>query len=229
MSTADMHANNFDDKAKKEFLAFLDHELRNPMAVILSSIELLQMEGIPKEESPELIETINKQVRVITGILEELLSPTGLTQKSSLSTTKTLPPQNGVLLSVIEHTPTMLLVDDNEIAAEALKRLLESEGYTVLLANTGSEAISKAKESHPKVIILDIGLPDMDGYDVIRTLQEEKGFMPIYIALTGYGQAADKLRAQEAGFHAHLTKPVGLKEIQRVLAGLSRPVESTAV
>jgi len=67
---------------------------------------------------------------------------------------------------------------------------------------------------HPQIIILDIGLPDMDGYEVARMLQEDKKFSSGLIALTGYAQPEDKERAYQAGFHVHCTKPVGLKELE---------------
>ena len=215
----DQHEKSFDDNTRKEFLTFLDHELRNPLAVILSSVELLQIEALSKNDQPALVATIDKQVHIITNILDDLLNPQGLLQKNIGPTKQPTGPDE--VLRSAEHTASVLLVDDNEIAAEALKRLLESEGYHVSLANNGADAIYKAKELHPNVIILDIGLPDIDGYEVIHTLREEKNFSPLYIALTGYGQADDKARAQEAGFHAHLTKPIGLKEIKNVLTTLA--------
>jgi CheY-like chemotaxis protein len=92
----------------------------------------------------------------------------------------------------------------------------------VEIAHNGSEAIEKATHARPEIIILDIGLPDMDGYEVARILQAQKNFSSALIALTGYGQPGDKERALKAGFRLHLTKPVSLKEIEAALRKISR-------
>ncbi len=120
----------------------------------------------------------------------------------------------GRALRRVKYTRSILVVDDNEVAAEALGRLLELRGHEVQLALNGSEAIYKAQQFHPQIIILDIGLPDIDGYEVARVLQGKKDFSSTLIALTGYGQPKDKAQALKAGFSLHLTKPVGLKEIE---------------
>ena len=109
---------------------------------------------------------------------------------------------------------TILVVDDNEVAADALGRLLDLRGHKVSIAYNGTEAVQKARELHPDIIILDIGLPDVDGYEVARVLKEDKKFSSGLIALTGYAQPEDKERAYKAGFHVHCTKPAGLKELE---------------
>jgi CheY-like chemotaxis protein len=127
---------------------------------------------------------------------------------------------NGRKVPRTSQARTILVVDDNEVAAEALGRLLELRGHTVGLAFDGSSAIRSVRESPPEVIILDIGLPDIDGYEVAHILQQEKQFSSILIALTGYGQAQDKERARKAGFQAHLIKPVGIAEIEEAFRHL---------
>ncbi|MDO8576356.1 MAG: response regulator, partial [bacterium] len=126
-------------------------------------------------------------------------------------------PRDGHPLRRAKHARTILVVDDNEVAAEALGRLLELRGHEVTIAHNGREARDKALQLRPQIIILDIGLPDIDGYEVVRLLREEKGYSPAFIALTGYGQESDKKRARDAGFNFHLTKPVGLRDIEAVL------------
>ena len=100
------------------------------------------------------------------------------------------------------------------MAAEALGRLLELRGHEVTTAYSGQEAVEKARAIRPQIIILDIGLPDMDGYAVVRILKKERNYSPTLIALTGYGQKEDRERTRKAGFHLHLTKPVALKEVE---------------
>ena len=90
---------------------------------------------------------------------------------------------------------------------------------------TARARYAKSRESPPEVIILDIGLPDIDGYEVAHILQQEKHFSSILIALTGYGQAQDKERARKAGFRAHLVKPVGIAEIRGSLPAYTARVK----
>lgn len=116
---------------------------------------------------------------------------------------------------------TILVVDDNEAAALTLAKLLQLRGHIVSIAHTGFDAIDKAQEQKPDLMVLDIGLPDIDGYEVVRILREERSFMSPIIALTGYGQKDDKERALHAGFNHHLTKPVGLKELERAFRKVS--------
>ena len=103
----------------------------------------------------------------------------------------------------------VLVVEDNRDAAESLSLLLTLAGHEVRLAHDGSTAVKVASAYRPEVVLLDIGLPGMDGFHVARRLREEPGLDDAFlVAMTGYGQAEDRRRSQEAGFDRHLTKPV---------------------
>ena len=132
----------------------------------------------------------------------------------------------GRALAQSKSSPGILVVDDNEAAADALVRMLAIRGYSTEVAYTGAEAIEKARRIHPRIVILDIGLPDMDGYAVARVLKRDKGAKPYLIALTGFGQDEDKERARKAGFDRHLTKPVGLKEVEAALRKVPRRADN---
>ncbi len=112
----------------------------------------------------------------------------------------------------------ILIVDDNEAAAKGLGKLLEHSGHEVFFAFTGAHALETAKLNSPSVMLVDIGLPDISGYDVARQLRKQ-GIRPrtALIALTGYGQESDKRKARAAGFDHHLTKPVSVKDILNIL------------
>ncbi len=375
-----LHKISTEDEAKKEYLAVLAHELRNPLATILSSIELIHMEvlSVPKSMG-RLLETINERARAMVHLLDDLLDISRISQKKlklhkenvalnhfidmlvlaiqplmrryghtfsvtrpeeelfldadptrldqifinlltnaakytkppgfieitakregnmavvhicdtgmgiprnmlrrifepffqlnqgqkegegigmGLALTRQLVEMHGGTIEArsagvnsgsefvvklplaaapIEQKPSgkstivlrknnhssrqqkrtfkILIVDDNKEATEALARLLRLRGHTTAYVHFGSQAASKALQFEPEVVFLDIGLPDMTGYEVAKILLEQK--KPYYlIALTGYGQAEDKERAKEAGIHFHLTKPAGLKEIEAAL------------
>ncbi len=113
---------------------------------------------------------------------------------------------------------TILIVDDNQTAANGLNTLLTHGGHQATVSYDGESALLLAAEIKPQVIILDIGLPDTDGYQVARHIRRTHNPSPILVALTGYGQNDDKLKATEAGFNYHLTKPVSIVDIEAVLA-----------
>ncbi len=122
------------------------------------------------------------------------------------------------------HTPSaskrLLVVDDNVDAAESVAILLRLWGHEVRLAHSGPQALEAAETYRPDLVLLDIGLPGMSGYDVARRLRAQPAFQQtVLAALTGYGQEADRRTAFDAGFDLHLTKPVDLNELERLVAG----------
>lgn len=113
----------------------------------------------------------------------------------------------------------ILVVDDNLDAAETLAMMLRIAGHEVDAAHDGPTALEVARKQPPDVVLCDIGLPHMDGHEVARRLRRDLGLTnALLVALTGYGQAEDKRRSQEAGFNAHLVKPVDLDALNDLLA-----------
>ncbi|MRG94074.1 PAS domain-containing hybrid sensor histidine kinase/response regulator [Polyangium spumosum] len=111
----------------------------------------------------------------------------------------------------------VLVVDDNVDAAETMAALLETLGHQVAVAHDGEAALEAVSSGSPEVVLLDIGLPRMDGYEVCRRLRDGRAARPFIVAITGYGQAEDRDRALRAGFDAHLVKPASFDAIQAVL------------
>ena len=118
---------------------------------------------------------------------------------------------------------SVLVVEDSSDGREGLRQLLELKSYRVRMAADGGEALDAVREERPDVALVDIGLPDMDGYEVARRLRaEEDGGEPLpLIALTGYGQPDDRREALEAGFDLHLVKPVDPDQLFGLLADLA--------
>jgi len=109
----------------------------------------------------------------------------------------------------------VLIADDNRDAAESLAMLLEIEGHTVTVVHDGQEALAAIETSRPEVALLDIGMPEMDGYEVARRVRgDSQNRQTLLIAITGWGQEQDKARAMDAGFDLHFTKPI---EPQRLI------------
>jgi len=117
----------------------------------------------------------------------------------------------------------ILIVDDNADAAEMLARSLEGSGHRVKSAFTPRQAFETLEELAPEVVLLDIGLPEMDGYEVARRLRGlPRGRDVLLIAITGYGQEEDRRKSREAGFDFHLTKPVELDGLNELIVEETR-------
>jgi CheY-like chemotaxis protein len=345
--------------SENEFLSILAHELRNPLANILSTVELAQIENIPKNEATERhITTVTYEVRHIMRVLDRLLDASRVSRKMvdalvleplslhtiilrsisamdtfmrfsdfkivyeqnkevitvnadlfqmtecivsflkhimkqspqgsvcSISTwteascgvirlhlkvpaaqpnTKHVTPlksadsdslrfaqhcikkHGGSVIENVKHTAftiriplssgvqgilaldeikqkeirrKILVVDDNIIAAGTLTRLLAVRGYETAVAHSGAQGYELALTFKPDIAILDIRMPDFDGYELVSLLRTE---LPecAFIALTGYGQLRDKKKAFAAGFHFHVTKPASISAIEEILRSIS--------
>ncbi len=111
----------------------------------------------------------------------------------------------------------VLVVDDNRDAADSLAMLLELWGHEVQVVNEPATALEVARTQQPEIVLLDIGLPGMDGYEVAKLLREQGLRKAFLAAVTGYGQEEDRQRAQEAGFDYHLVKPLDPDLLQELL------------
>jgi CheY-like chemotaxis protein len=112
----------------------------------------------------------------------------------------------------------ILVVDDNVDAAEAVSRLLRFRKHEVMVVHDGMAALAAADQMNPDVVLLDLGLPKLDGIAVARRLrQRTEGPRPLLVATTGFGQAEDKARTAAAGFDHHLTKPIDPQELHALV------------
>ncbi|OJH39713.1 hybrid sensor histidine kinase/response regulator [Cystobacter ferrugineus] len=127
-----------------------------------------------------------------------------------------------------ERPVRVLVVDDNVDAAEALAELLGLSGYEVAVAHDCEGALSRAEAFRPEMALLDIGLPDVDGYGVAERIQDRLGpASPVFAALTGFGQETDRARSAAAGFRRHFVKPIDIDELTAFIESL-RPARSGA-
>ena len=125
--------------------------------------------------------------------------------------------------------PRILVIEDSPDTAESMRMLLSLSGYPVEVALSGSDGLDAARRFRPRVILCDIGLPGgMDGYAVARELRRDPELSEQFlVALTGYGQEEDRRRSREAGFDAHLTKPMDFGELNRLLSSMPSPPAKT--
>jgi PAS domain S-box-containing protein len=124
----------------------------------------------------------------------------------------------------------VLVVDDNEDAAESLGVLLELEGHVAHIAHDGVQALALARSTEPDVVFLDIGLPDMTGYEVARQMRALPTLRhTLLVALTGWGTKEDRARSQASGFDRHLTKPAELAAVEQLLQEAAARKDAAAV
>ena len=111
----------------------------------------------------------------------------------------------------------ILVVDDSIDAAESMAILLRNDGHHVTVAHDGVTALELAASERPSTVLLDIGLPGIDGYEVCRRVRELGLPDLTIVAMTGYGQEKDRQRAKAAGFDTHTVKPVQYDELRKIL------------
>jgi CheY-like chemotaxis protein len=124
----------------------------------------------------------------------------------------------------------ILIVDDNRDSADSLATLLQFEGHHVQAVYSAKEGLDQAAIFEPEVLLLDIGLPEMNGYEVARRLRGIPALKKSrLIAISGYGQPEDRMRTQAAGFDDHLVKPITLAHLTQTLAALATSRRTTFV
>jgi CheY-like chemotaxis protein len=124
--------------------------------------------------------------------------------------------------------PKVLYVEDDDPLREVLASELRSAGLSVVEERRASAALQSLAEHRPDLILLDIGMPDMNGYDVARQLRADPGLnATTLVALTGYGSEDDRRRSRAAGFDGHLVKPIDFDALERLLAA-SQPPDAVA-
>lgn len=205
--------------------------------------------GIPREELPKLFEPFTQIERtlarsrgglglglaLVKGVAElhggsASVASEGLGHGAELTVRLPLAPAAIARADEAAHRQgarrRVLVIEDNQDSGEMLELALVMMGHEVRLAGDGPSGITVAKEFHPDVVLCDIGLPGMDGYEVARRLRADDSLRAaVLVALTGYGQPEDRQRAEERGFDHHLTKPASVDALQAILAGTNTPPE----
>jgi CheY-like chemotaxis protein len=123
----------------------------------------------------------------------------------------------------------LLIVDDNKDVAAMMALLVSSWGHEVRVVHSGKQAFEIAESFRPRVVLLDLGLPDMHGYDVAKRLREQsRNRVMHFIAITGWSQIADQIRSNAAGITHHLMKPANKDVLREILAAYAASEESAS-
>ena len=133
---------------------------------------------------------------------------------------------NPMTATAVKTTPKrfrILVVDDNHDSALSLAMMLSIMGHETRTAHDGESAVATAESFLPEVVLLDIGLPKLNGYEVAQRIREQDwGTSMFLIAVTGWGQEEDRQRSSEVGLNVHMVKPVEPSALEKLLAGLSQ-------
>jgi len=176
------------------------HELREALGAMQMALEVLRR---PSDEDTRarMLELIERQLAILAKLADESAAP---------GVRKTAPAGAG---------SRILVVDDNVDSAEVLGALLEHMGHEVFVAYTGARALEVAHERRPDVVLLDLALPDVSGFDVARSMRKDPGLAAARIVgLTGFGSDEHRKRAKEAGLDDYLVKPVDADRLGKLLA-----------
>jgi CheY-like chemotaxis protein len=190
------------------------HDLRNVLASQISAIHLLSRGSEVNQIAPEL----GKQAKQLQALIDRLDGLAGNAIPSDETTrTSVLKPFEKTNTCDLSGGQRVLVVDDNVDAALSLARMLKFEGYEVATAHDGTQAVQQAQSSHPDIVVLDIEMPIMDGYEAAHRIREECELLDCkLIAVSGHSDVEHRERALAAGFHAHLTKPIDPEALIRL-------------
>jgi CheY-like chemotaxis protein len=200
-------------RLKDEFLANLSHELRTPINAILGWSQLIKPGESSVPELTEAVEVIQRNARLQAHLIDDLLD------MSRVISGKPYAPH----LDRVR----VLIVDDDADALELVKRVLKSCDAEVTTAGSGAVGLELLQQECPDVVLADIGMPEMDGYEFVkqvRGLELERARNTPVVALTALARSEDRRRAMLAGFDLHVAKPVEPAELVAVVGRLARRV-----
>lgn len=213
------------DRRERDLLARVGHELRNPLGAITSALSLItETRGDDPTAGERYRRLIERQVETLRRAVDGLLGGQPVHRADNDNQTTEPAPQGAEPSAgpgpwAMRNDFPVLLVEDDADGREALGELVARWGYDVEVAADGEEGVAKAAARPPRVALVDVGLPGIDGCEVARRIR--RAFPerpPLLIAMTGFGRPDDRRRVLDAGFDLHLVKPVQPRELSRLLA-----------
>jgi len=244
------------DHRKGESIAVVAHELRNLLAPIRSGLEILRLRGDDPPTLERMRCVMERQITDMTRLIDGLLdracategdaslrphiaalvvvegageNPNILTDAKHETFTQFVPAETAPAMPTA-HCPgrslRALVIDDNVNSADSLALLLQLWGHEVRVAYDGPSALTAAAALRPDIVLLDLTLPDMDGYEVADRLRQGQIGEARLVAITGRGLEADRQRSRAAGFDGHLVKPVEPAALRALFEQLSRAAKT---
>ena len=213
-------------RRREIFLANVARELRAPLVPLRNSVSVLKL-TTSDERSQHALQLMERQLMRLTRMIDDLgggkagtagkLSVGSQLEGESVAATR----EQKVVPITSTDLPRILIVDDNRDAAESLGLLLQMLGASVFVADDGPSALRAVQSFKPAVVMLDLGMPGMDGFEVASRIREREEWNSItLIALTGWGKESDRSFIQAAGFAHHVVKPAEIGVLQELFASL---------
>ncbi|TVR65074.1 MAG: response regulator [Candidatus Competibacteraceae bacterium] len=209
----------------QKFLAALNDELRNSLSAISNAVALLKLTPSDSRSTQIAKEILERQTRHLIEVANAL----DATDDRGLADPEPREPHGSdpaKAPATAGPTRRLLVVDDNQDAARSLAMLLENQRYQVEIAHDGRTALDLAYRDHPQVLLLDLGLPELDGYQVAERLRADPQFNPmLLVAITGHSLNGEESRGRlkAVGFDYFLTKPVDFEQLRALLTAASSP------
>ena len=207
---------------RERLLTTLSHDLRTPLAAILGWAHLMRIRPPTSEELAKGLEIVERNARIQTQLIEDML---GMSRSPSSPEQPRTPGMDLTEFKAVDlRGVRLLVVDDQSDGCELVERVLEECGAWVVCAVEGERALALLAEHRPDVLISDIGMPEMDGYELLRRVRamDDGGLRRIpAIAMTAFARCEDRTHALRAGYQVHLAKPVEPSELVATVASVT--------
>lgn len=210
----------------QKFLAALNDELRNSLSAISNAVALLKLTSSDSHSTQIAKEILERQTRHLIEVANALDAP-GATEDGGLADPEPREPHGSDPVkapATAGSTQRLLVVDDNQDAARSLAMLLENQHFQVEIAHDGRTALDLAYRYHPQVLLLDLGLPELDGYQVAERLRADPQFNSMsLVAITGHSLNGEGIRCRikAVGFNYFLSKPIDFEKLRALLTEVS--------
>jgi CheY-like chemotaxis protein len=199
-------------RANDEFLATLAHELRNPLMALRMAVQVIKSSTADSQAILRSVELMEGQIQSMTRMVDDLVDGSRVAQGSAVA-------QAPEPKAELPTPRRVLVVDDNPATTEFQAQLLRLAGHEVRIVHDGPAALSIAVQFRPHVVLLDLGLPGSDGFEVARALRSyPETEASLLVAITGFSRDGDRSAAQEAGFDHYLVKPADPETVLALVA-----------
>jgi len=216
MSVDSYQPSNLDDRSRPEIGLNFEHDLRNICSAMQIAIDMIRLDKELSKDSIEMLAILDRQLLRLTSTVAGLSDRTG----DRSSSTATIGPKPSAPAEHPSLSPKLdvLVVDDTRIVSYTLQKILEKLGHSVRTASSGVSAIATIRQKLPDIVFSDIGMVEMDGYELAKQIRAMPNDCDIFlIALTGCSTPDSELKSVEAGFDEHFVKPISYETIVNVL------------
>ena len=207
-------ASNLDNRSRHEIVSNFEHDLRNICSAMQSAVDVIRLDKDLSKDALEMLAILDRQLLHLTKTVTGLSDQTG----DRGSSTATIEPKPSAEHLSLSRKLDVLVVDDTRLVSYTLQKILEKLGHGVRTASIGGSAIASNRQKLPDVVFSDIGMAEMDGYELAKQIRAMPNGCDIWlVALTGCNTPDSERKSIEAGFDEHFVKPISYETIVNVL------------